>query len=327
MSKEKEIEEHVLKWIGIGLSTEKTNHEKVKETIKALYQDIFNLPVPRIAHFKSPVACSVGAARTAMEMMGEASPGEVLDEEKEKRLKLLTSEGYSNYYINQFWADFGAGIEWVNKNEKEAFANKDLEKKAEIFKVLIEECGWTWFHEELFCYSSKPVTIKRDANGKLHCTTGMAIEYADGFGISAIHGIVIPNEWLTRPATIDMIRNEGNIEKRRILIDLMGVKNFVKEGKFKVVDRGEPDHQVKGLRNARLLKDESGELILEMVNSTPEADGTNKLYHLRIDGTAYNGRAEKECLAAMASTWRENYNLDVLFFKSPEEYLDMMIET
>jgi hypothetical protein len=42
---------------------------------------------------------------------------------------------------------------------------------------------------------------------------------------------------------------------------------------------------------------------LEMMNSTPQADGTYKHYLERIDPKAYNGDAGRLCHAAMASLW------------------------
>ena len=43
---------------------------------------------------------------------------------------------------------------------------------------------------------------------------------------------------------------------------------------------------------------------LEMLNSTPEPDGTYKRYLERIDPNAYGGMAGRSCHAAMASRWR-----------------------
>ena len=58
---------------------------------------------------------------------------------------------------------------------------------------------------------------------------------------------------------------------------------------------------------------------LDMRNSTPEPDGSVRRYVLSVDGDAYNGRAGRECLAAMASTWRTPSDYS-LYFETPEHY-------
>jgi hypothetical protein len=42
---------------------------------------------------------------------------------------------------------------------------------------------WDWAF-----ISAKPEYIKRDEQNLLHCETGPAVRYPDGFSVSAIHG-------------------------------------------------------------------------------------------------------------------------------------------
>ena len=59
---------------------------------------------------------------------------------------------------------------------------------------------------------------------------------------------------------------------------------------------------------ARLLvkkvPDDEPIVMVDLLNSTPEPDGTTKRYQLRVDPNAYNGKASNDCHAAAASTWR-----------------------
>ncbi len=88
------------------------------------------------------------------------------------------------------------------------------------------------------------------------------------------------------------------------------------------VNIGVADHPVVGLRGSRLLVRElAGDepiVVIECVNSTPEPDGTNKLYHIRVDPQAYGGRARRDVWAAMASTWRDVSGK--FLFAEPEQY-------
>ena len=82
------------------------------------------------------------------------------------------------------------------------------------------------------------------------------------------------------------------------------------------------DHAIVGLRTARLLRKEvpgdEAIIMVDLLNSTPEPDGTTKRYLLRTDPSAYDGLASRDCLAAVASTWRNAD--DSLAFKKPSDY-------
>lgn len=58
--------------------------------------------------------------------------------------------------------------------------------------------------------------------------------------------------------------------------------------------------------------------MLDMLNSTPEPDGSVKRYMIRVDPRAYGGRAATECHAAMASTYR--WPDGSFVFATPEDY-------
>jgi hypothetical protein len=65
-----------------------------------------------------------------------------------------------------------------------------------------------------------------------------------------------------------------------------------------------------GLRSARLRRKDPkagrGEpvVFVDLLNGTPEPDGTVKRYLLRVDPSAYGGEASRYVQAAVASTWR-----------------------
>jgi hypothetical protein len=94
-----------------------------------------------------------------------------------------------------------------------------------------------------------------------------------------------------------------------VLLERYGFPRYMAECGAEVVDEIPRDHTIVGLRGARLLsKVLPGEpepvVYLEMVNSSPEPDGTYRRYLERIDPKAYGGDAGRLCHAAMASRWR-----------------------
>ena len=59
-------------------------------------------------------------------------------------------------------------------------------------------------------------------------------------------------------------------------------------------------------------------MMVKVVNSTIEPDGTYKDYFIRVSPNAYGGL--KTARAAVASTWRNNDAERSLVFKNPEDY-------
>lgn len=54
---------------------------------------------------------------------------------------------------------------------------------------LARSAGWWLPHEHVCWVSERPSVIQLDRHGRLHCRTGPAIQYPDGWSIYAIHGV------------------------------------------------------------------------------------------------------------------------------------------
>jgi hypothetical protein len=124
----------------------------------------------------------------------------------------------------------------------------------------------------------RPTRLDRDDGGRLHSTTAKAIEWPDGWGLYRIHGIEVPAELVTSRETwlsIDRILKERNAEVRRTMIDLYGMSRFVREAKFEVVDEDKDP-----LGQPRRLLRLDGLMVVELTNSTVDADGTRRVYHV-----------------------------------------------
>jgi len=146
-------------------------------------------------------------------------------------------------------------------------------------------CAW-WAFEDLAIIAEPPTRLRLDDAGLLHGETGPAIEYADGLAAWAWHGVAVPRTVIETPERISVRRiiEEPNPEVRRVMVDRMGYERLIRES------------------GARLLaEDQAGKLwhipvaiagdagsrpeelrIVEVVNSTPEPDGTRRHYFLRV---------------------------------------------
>jgi hypothetical protein len=108
--------------------------------------------------------------------------------------------------------------------------------------------------------------------------------------------------------TVERIENEENVEVRRVMIERYGAAKYVADSGALLVDRLPETHPMVGLRDAKLLRknlhNDEPIIYIDLLNSTPEPDGSTKRYMLRVDPNAYDGEAARLAHAAAASTWR-----------------------
>jgi hypothetical protein len=189
------------------------------------------------------------------------------------------------------------------------------------------EGGFRFMHEDFCMVSDRPKTLLVDAENRPHCDRGPSHEWRDGWKLWHWHGVSIPEakkHIIESPELITWqeIEAEENAEIRRVMISRYGAEKYVVNSGAKVVQNLPIDHKIVGLRDAKLLvKLVPGDepiVYVDLLNSTPEPDGTVKRYMLRVDPNAYGGMASKDCHAAAASTWR---NADgSLTFKDYKDY-------
>jgi hypothetical protein len=169
-------------------------------------------------------------------------------------------------------------------------------------------------HGEFCIAGARPDAVHVDEAGRLHCVDGPSVRWPDGWSLYHWHGVRLPHDYefiVTQPQliTVQHIETMSNLEVRRAMLDIYGASRFVVDSGALVVNALPQDHPIAGLRGARLFRkqlafDTEPLVFVELVNSTPEPDGTCRRYMLRVDPRAYGGLAEYLCHAAAASTWR-----------------------
>jgi hypothetical protein len=138
----------------------------------------------------------------------------------------------------------------------------------------------------------------------------------------------VPADVIENPASITVTRiaNESNAEIRRVMTQIYGYERWLKDSGAEIVHTLPENYFIKGLQGAKLLrKQRDGDtdvVMIQVNNSTPEPDGSIKVYTLRVQPDAYNGLASNDCHAAMASTWRNEDGS--LFFAKPSDYCPRM---
>ena len=292
------------KWIAIGLSTEPADFDAATEAALKAYT-LCNLNPPMvILRMGSPYGATLGGA-LAWAMLREIGRAD-----KQVRSQVLSQVGDAvhNYRGGQLWLAGWCGyISFI----RDVLGWKDpVLERFTIDEALAKSCGWVWWHENVLAISDRPTVVNRDDRQRLHCETGPSIAYRDGWALYYWHGVNVPADIIECPQSVTGARidAEKNAEVRRVMIERYGAERYVIDSGAKVVDQLPDDYRLKGLRSARVLlktvPDDEPIAYVDLLNSTPEPDGTTRRYMLRVDPNAYGGETSRNAHAAAASTWR-----------------------
>src|SRR3990167_9079377 len=117
------------------------------------------------------------------------------------------------------------------------FSNElKLEKQTEKLKglwIIAQNANW-WLPHENICWISERHNVCKLKNGVIHCETGPAIAYPDGFEIYGLNGIRVP-AWVVKTAEIDIsikqLLEVDNADIRREVLRKIGVGRLFWQGK------------------------------------------------------------------------------------------------
>ena len=117
----------------------------------------------------------------------------------------------------------------------ETFAENQL-----IHLALFNEsvCGYRPGKQEAWLVR-KPIRLERDERGRLHSADGMCIQYRDGWGFYAWHGVRVPEKIILHPEQLTKAdwMDALNLEVRRAIQERMG-ERFVECIGGQLIDRG-----------------------------------------------------------------------------------------
>ena len=78
----------------------------------------------------------------------------------------------------------------------------------------------------------------------MHCEDGFAVQYSDGWGVHAWHGVRIPSEWIEDKPSLSAktALTWENIEQRRAALEIVGWHHVLRELQAKVIEEdGDPE--------------------------------------------------------------------------------------
>ena len=136
-----------------------------------------------------------------------------------------------------------------------------------------------WTEDTLYWVANAPVKTEI-VNGvkRLHCADGPAL-LCDVENLYFWHGTMVPDFVITKPEliTLNHIDTETNAEVRRVMIDKYG------QGRYLTDSGAEQIHSDRfGVLYRKTVPNDEVMVMVKVVNSTAESDGTRKEYFLRV---------------------------------------------
>ena len=150
--------------------------------------------------------------------------------------------------------------------------------------------AWMLPHRDVCWLAERPTILQQDARGRLHGPKGPAIRYADGWAAYAWKGVLVPSWIVERPeqVTVRAIASAHDPQIRRCMIDVLTPEKFIASGGAYRVSQDEA-----GVLWRQRWRWEAWAAV-EVVNGTPEPNGTHKHYFLQVPA---NMRTAREAVA------------------------------
>jgi len=224
---------YVKEGIRKGLSTEPVEDLEIYEAVKLLYEK-GGLIVPE----KIYIVDSPHKAQLLANFLKTDPSEEEIQKVKDDSFANIPKFEKSEYF-SMVWGSFE--YSWLIFYE--FFRNEFPEK----FKMIDDldglfactKTGGVIPFDVCAIISRKPIAINLDADGKLHCGFGPALEYTDGYSVWALHGVRVNRRTVMEIESFSPqeILTESNIEIRRAMIDHYGQDKLIKQSGAKTIHR------------------------------------------------------------------------------------------
>ena len=253
------LNEYARVWTAIGLSTEPADHKAAEAATVEAYAAA-NLPPPKeILWVGSPRALCRGEGHP----LGKQEPSQCIFGQ------------HDAYWLGYYEC-------WRN-----VFGLYSQTEPLLGLQKLARSAGWGLVFDELAVLSERPKEIHLDAQGNLHHLEGDAIQYPDGWGFCAVHGLIVPSEWVHERANVDpkKVLAEPNADLRAAWCEIVGWERIIELLNPKVIDT----HPTHGLALADIpVKYDFGQLLEADIGEGPmrflkAKCGTGRIIVLPVD--------------------------------------------
>ena len=294
------LEEVRRKWIAIGMSTDTIDQAKATEALAGAYAQI-GRECPPIIFEPSPKACVWTRARflCAWDRLNQSCTTEQLHELAatitDDEAKSYTRDWADNVLGGNTWAGWHGWTEAMRK-----VGVPDIER-VDAINAVAEQIHLWWPYEQVVIVCDRPSAIRVDERDRLHGEGVPAVEYRDGWGMWIWHDVDATEAVIKGDFGKAEFLAERNAEVRRVMAEVKGWEWMLEElggqrgatdeyGTLWTIDLST------GLEIDNEWDRPQVALVVDVLNSTPEPDGTIKRYLLSVDPEACAGLSPTDCI-------------------------------
>ena len=306
-------------WLAVGLSTEPANRPAAEEGVRQAYRRAGMEPPSVVIWLGSPYAGCVASAMLSQDQVGgqvwaqvrDQVWGQVRDQVRDQVWDQVRGQVWGQVrgqVRGQVWAQVRGQVRGQVRAQVRGQVRDAVWGQHEAgylgwcdamqligvnldvagLSTVARNAGWWWPMRDTVILTDRPDTLHRDPQGRLHCETGPALRYRDGWAIHAIHGVRVPADLIEHGWDVARILEEGNAEVRRAAIELTGWEHFISDSGLTLVasapDPGNPPHELELYDLPDRLRDmyDDQARILLCTNGSVEPDGTRRRYGLPV---------------------------------------------
>jgi hypothetical protein len=184
---------------------------------------------------------------------------------------------------DDFILELPAGIAWIGTADLllSAFPEHLQRRQSDvsIWIDLAHSAGSIICLDGIAFVCEKPTALHLTDRRRLHDTTAAALTFSDGFAEYAWQGVLVPPFVIEEPESITptTIETCDNAEVRRVMLERYGTAKYLLDGQIQPVQ--EDDF---GTLFRKEMRGDEALVMVKVVNSTPEPDGTYRNYFLRV---------------------------------------------
>lgn len=158
-------------------------------------------------------------------------------QEKEGKLSSEIAE-----HFQQWWTFGQADLQWTMPFRFAADNGLKTTPEQERAYTIMRRLGNVYMvasWAELTIVVRRPERILLDDERRLHSTTQSALKFRDGLEIFAVHDVIVPGEWISKPGflTPEMALKHANIEQRRAAIEILTWAEILDTLQAKTIDK------------------------------------------------------------------------------------------
>jgi len=252
------------KWIAIGLSTDRADWDRAEQALRACYRHaqldepklIVPTASPLLAVQAGPIAdlilgtpdlrrraksvsvkstltrevCHTLHDAVACAVFGALKEHPIVPPQRSLLIEEVLQSSAAQKAFSANWIQYLGGRFWASWSAFESFFREvcqyefPLADRARDCAEMTQSSCWIWPHREFATVSDRPCVLHRDDAGQLHSLDGAAIQWVNGWGVYAVHGTVVPSDWIEQKDQLDptLALTHANVELRRAAAEIVG---------------------------------------------------------------------------------------------------------